>query len=128
MSKSPAPPLSRYRCAGDLVFTSGQLPRLADGSIVAGGIEEQARQALTNLEAALAQAGARLDQVVKVTAWLTDASLMPGFNTVYREFFAEPYPARSTVISGLVAGDVEIEAVACLTQGIDTGGAGKNAD
>ena len=101
---------------------------LADGSIVAGGIEDQARQALTNLEAALAQAGARLDQVVKVTAWLTDASLMPGFNAVYREFFAEPYPARSTVISGLVAGDVEIEAVACLTQAVDAGGAGRNAD
>lgn len=108
------PPLSRFRRAGNFVFTSGQLPRGADGSIVAGDIKVQTRQALVNLEAVLAEAGARMDQVVKVTAWLTDAARMPGFNEVYREVFAEPFPARSTVVSGLVAGDVEIEAVAWL--------------
>ncbi|RIV86190.1 RidA family protein [Aurantiacibacter xanthus] len=119
MTTPSVPPLSRYRRAGDLVFTSGQLPRMADGSIIPGDIEAQTRQALANLEAVLAEAGARLDQVIKVTAWLTDASLMPGFNAVYREVFAAPFPSRSTVISGLVAGNVEIEAVACLSQNED---------
>ncbi|MCJ2188997.1 RidA family protein [Novosphingobium beihaiensis] len=114
MSGSPRPPLSRFRRAGNLVFTSGQLPRGADGAIVPGGIEAQTRQALANLEAALAAAGARLDQVIKINAWLTDPTHMAGFNAVYRETFADPFPARSTVISGLAAGDVEIEAVACL--------------
>ncbi|CCA90149.1 MULTISPECIES: RidA family protein [unclassified Novosphingobium] len=114
MTTKSSPPLSRFRRAGDLVFTSGQLPRGADGAIVPGDIRVQTRQALANLEAVLSEAGARLDQVTKVTAWLTDAAHMAGFNEVYREVFAQPYPARSTVISGLVAGDVEIEAVACL--------------
>lgn len=114
MTTQASPPLSRFRVAGGLVFTSGQLPRGADGAIVPGDIKVQARQALANLEAVLADAGARLDQVVKVTAWLTDAAHMAGFNEVYRETFGDPYPARSTVVSGLVAGDVEIEAVAYL--------------
>ncbi|MCJ1960453.1 RidA family protein [Novosphingobium mangrovi (ex Hu et al. 2023)] len=114
MTTPTRPPLSRFRRAGDLVFTSGQLPRGADGAIVSGDITVQTRQALANLEVVLAEAGARLDQVVKVTAWLTDAAHMAGFNAVYREVFGDPFPARSTVISGLVAGDVEIEAVACL--------------
>ncbi|MBT0670450.1 RidA family protein [Novosphingobium profundi] len=108
------PPLSRYRRAGSLIFTSGQLPRDAKGRVVEGDITVQTRQALANLATVLAEAGARLDQVVKITAWLTDADFMPGFNAVYREVFGEPFPARSTVISGLVAGDVEIEAVACV--------------
>src|SRR3546814_19772926 len=83
-------------------------------SIVAGDIEVQTRQAIANLQAVLRDAGAELTDVVKVTAWLTDAAHMAGFNAVYREFFDTPYPARSTVISGLVAGDVEIEAIACI--------------
>lgn len=114
MTHPSPPPLSRFRRAGDLVFTSGQLPRGSDGALVEGGIEIQTRQALANLSAVLEEAGTRLDQVVKVTAWLTDAKLMPAFNKVYREFFAEPFPCRSTVICGLVAGDVEIEAIACV--------------
>lgn len=110
----PVPPLSKVRRAGNLLFVSGQLPRGADGQIVEGDIVVQTRQSLDNLKAALETAGARIDQVVKVTAWLTDARYMDGFNQAYREAFAEPFPTRSTVISGLVAGDVEIEAVAWL--------------
>lgn len=108
------PPLSKTRRAGNLLFVSGQLPRGADGAIVAGDIIVQTRQALANLEAALAGAGASLTDVVKVTAWITDAAHMAGFNEVYREVFAEPFPTRSTVVSGLVAGDVEVEAIAWL--------------
>ena len=114
MTTPPLPPLSKFRRAGNLIFTAGQLPRGADGAIVAGDIEVQTRQAIANLQAVLRDAGAELTDVVKVTAWLTDAAHMAGFNAVYREFFDTPYPARSTVISGLVAGDVEIEAIACI--------------
>jgi 2-iminobutanoate/2-iminopropanoate deaminase len=55
-----------------------------------------------------------LADVVKVTAWITDADAMAEFNSVYREYFAEPYPTRSTIVSALVAADamVEIEAIA----------------
>lgn len=108
------PPLSMARVAKDLIFTSGQLPRGDDGALVAGGIEAQTEQALANLERALAQEGASLKDVIKVTAWLTDASHAAGYNQVYARAFPTPYPARSTVISGLLMDEalVEIEAIA----------------
>lgn len=108
------PPLSRFTVAGPMVFISGQLPRGADGQIVEGGFAAQARQALDNLKAVLASAGCELGQVVKATVWLTDASYFAEFNAIYREFFAEPYPSRSVVVSGLVASGalIEIEATA----------------
>lgn len=109
------PPLTPYReASANLVFLSGQLPRLADGSIVDGGIDAQARQAMDNLGSVLASAGLGFGDVVKTTVWLTDAALMPQFNAVYESCFQQPYPARSVVISGLVAPGalIEIEAIA----------------
>jgi len=110
------PPLSKTRRAGGLVFISGQLPRGPDGMIVAGGIEAQTRQALDNLVAILRAEGLETKDVIKVTVWLTDASLAGRFNAVYRDYFRPPFPTRSMVISGLVAttADVEVEAVAAL--------------
>lgn len=112
------PPLSPARTAGNLVFTSGQLARGADGTI-AGGIEAQAKQVMANLVAVLADNGCTPADVVKVTAWLTDASYGAAFNTAYREVFGEPYPARSTVVSGLLAPDalIEVEAIAVKPAG-----------
>ncbi len=59
--------------AGDFVYVSGQVPVGPDGSVVAGGIEPQTRQVLENVKAALALAGATMDDVVKTTVWLEDA-------------------------------------------------------
>ncbi|MEY4054842.1 MAG: hypothetical protein RL519_177 [Pseudomonadota bacterium] len=111
---SEKPPLSPFRTAGSTVYVSGQLPRGADGRIIAGNAREQVRQTLQNLQRVLANAGLCLSDVVKVTAWLTDAEYMADFNAVYREYFHEPFPTRSTVISTLVVPDaiVEIEAIA----------------
>jgi 2-iminobutanoate/2-iminopropanoate deaminase len=109
-----APPLSKVRRAGNLLFLSGQLARGADGAIVEGDIRVQTRQAIANLEAVLESQGASLQDVVKVTAWLTDPEDMAGFNEAYRSAFPSPFPARSTVICGLVAGNVEIEAIAAV--------------
>lgn len=108
------PPLSPVRFAGSTAYISGQLPRGADGKIIAGNMQDQSRQALANLEAVLKSEGLQLSDVVKVTAWITDAEAMADFNVVYREYFAEPYPTRSTIVSALVAPDamVEIEAIA----------------
>lgn len=108
------PPLSPARVAGNLVFTSGQLARGDDGAIVPGGIEAQAERVLANLAQVLADNGVGPGDVVKVTAWLTDASFGPAFNAAYARMFAQPYPARSTVISGLLMPDalIEVEAVA----------------
>lgn len=113
MPNRPKPPLSPVREAGPLLFISGQLPRQSDGQIVSGCIRTQTEQAIKNLEAQLSSHGLTLSDVVKTTVWLTSAEDSTGFNEVYREYFLPPYPARSTVVSGLVAdARVEIEAVA----------------
>ncbi|QUM72297.1 RidA family protein [Sphingopyxis granuli] len=109
-----APPLSASRCADSLVFTSGQLARGDDGAIVPGGIEAQAERALANLVRVLASERCTPRDVVKVTAWLTGARHGAAFNAAYVRVFGDPYPARSTVVSALLAPDalVEVEAVA----------------
>lgn len=111
-------PLSPTRRAGPLLFVSGQLPRIPGGGMRDGPIEEQAGQAIANLRAVLEQHGLGLEHVVKTTVWLTSAEYLGGMNAVYAREFPEPYPTRSTVVSGLVApADIEIEAVAYDPQG-----------
>jgi 2-iminobutanoate/2-iminopropanoate deaminase len=106
-------PLSPAVRAGDLVFVSGQVPVKADGSMESGNIEAQTRQVLENVKAALALAGATMDQVVKTTVWIEDARDFGGMNKVYGSFFASEPPARTTVESRLMVDiKVEIEAVA----------------
>jgi 2-iminobutanoate/2-iminopropanoate deaminase len=109
----PKPPYSPVVVAGDAVYTAGQTGTDADGNLVAGGIVEQTRQTLANVRACVEAAGCTMDDVVKVTAFLADLADFAGYNEVYREFFAEPYPARTSVQAGLPAGIlVEIEAIA----------------
>ena len=110
---TPAIPLSRTRRAGPLLFVSGQLPRTPQGGMITGDIGDQTRQALANLATILESEGLSLADVVKTTVWLTSAEHAPGMNAAYAQLFPQPYPTRSTVISGLVAdADVEIEAIA----------------
>jgi 2-iminobutanoate/2-iminopropanoate deaminase len=109
----PRPPYSPVVISGDMVYTAGQVAYDATGALVEGGIEEQTRRVLENVRTCLEAAGCTLDDVVKVTAFLVDLGEVAGYNEVYREFFDEPYPARSTVQAGLAPGVlVEIEAVA----------------
>ena len=106
-------PLSTAYRAGDLVFVSGQVGFGADGKLVAGGIEAETRQTLDNVANALHAADAEIKDVVKVTVWLADLDEFPAFNAIYRDYFPQRPPARSTVEAGLMIGArVEIEAVA----------------
>lgn len=106
-------PLSPAVRAGDFVFVSGQVPADASGAIVAGGIREQTKQVLENIKAALALAGATLDDVVKTTVWLDDARDFGAFNQVYGSYFSKEPPARTTAEGRLMVDiKVEIEAVA----------------
>jgi 2-iminobutanoate/2-iminopropanoate deaminase len=101
--------------AGRFVFTAGQVPfDPATGALVGPSIEEQTAQALDNVAAVLGEAGATLADVVKVTAFLADMALFPAYDAVYRTYFPEPRPARSTVGVGLHGFLVEIEAIAVL--------------
>ncbi len=111
-------PLSPAVRAGDFVYASGQVPVGADGKVVTGGIEAETRQVLENVKAALALAGARMEDVVKTTVWLRDRGDFAAFNEVYRGYFPSEPPARSTVESRLMIDiAVEIEAVAYAPRG-----------
>lgn len=108
-------PYSQGIQAGNLVFTAGQTGvDPTTGQLVAGGIVEQTRQALRNVQAILEAAGCSLADVVKTTVFLTDMNDFRTMNGVYAEFFPVAPPARSTVqVSALPLGArVEIEAVA----------------
>ncbi|MEF2073020.1 RidA family protein [Consotaella aegiceratis] len=108
-----AVPLSPAVRAGDFIFVSGQTPIGANGENVGGTIEQQTRQVLENVKAALALAGAEMSDVVKTTCWLDDARDFSGFNRVYASYFQQEPPARTTAESRLMADiKVEIEAIA----------------
>ncbi len=115
--KAPAAigPYSQAIQVGHLVYTSGQIPiDPATGAFVEGGIKEQTRQSLTNVKAVLEEAGLSMSQVVKTTVFMADMNDFADMNSVYAEFFTEPYPARSAVaVKTLPKGAlVEIEVVA----------------
>jgi 2-iminobutanoate/2-iminopropanoate deaminase len=113
---TPKAPYSPVVVSGDHVFTAGQAAFDVNGDLVGSDMASQARKALENLRASLAAAGCGLDDVVKVNAYLADLADFEAYNTLYREFFAAPYPARTTVQAGLPPGMlVEIEAVARRT-------------
>lgn len=112
-----APPVGPYSPAlavGNLVFVSGQIALDAGGALTGTTAAEQARTALVNLRATLAAAGLDLADVAKTTIFLSDMGDFAVVNEVYGEFFAEPYPARSTVEVARLPKDalVEIEALA----------------
>jgi 2-iminobutanoate/2-iminopropanoate deaminase len=116
-TKAPAAigPYSQAIRVGNLVYTSGQIPiDPATGNFVDGGIKEQTRQSLTNVKAILVEAGLSMADVVKTTVFMADMNDFADMNSVYAEFFAEPYPARSAVaVKTLPKGAlVEIEVVA----------------
>ena len=108
-------PYSQAIQVGNLVFTSGQIPiDPVTVSFAEGGIKEQTRQSLTNVKAILEESGLSMSNVVKTTVFMADMNDFTDMNTVYAEFFKEPYPARSAVaVKTLPKGAlVEIEVVA----------------
>jgi 2-iminobutanoate/2-iminopropanoate deaminase len=110
-------PYSQAIRIDSMIYTAGQLGlNPATGELVPGWIEEQTRQALTNLKNVLEAAGSTLAQVVKTTVYLNNMIDFPKMNAVYAEFFGENPPARSTVaVAGLPKGGlVEIEVIALV--------------
>lgn len=103
--------------AGDLVFLSGQIPlHPATMEVVDGDFEARARQVFDNLRAVAQAAGGSLDQVVKLTIYLTDLGNFATVNSVMEEYFQQPYPARAAVgVASLPKGvDVEADAILAL--------------
>ena len=122
------PPVNGYSHAvafqGRLVVISGQVPLDADGRLVGqDDPEAQVRQVFTNLEAALAAAGAAMDDVVKLTVFLTDMADLAAFRKARDEFIrADTPPASSLVrVSGLVNPEFRIEVEALAAIGVSYG-------
>jgi 2-iminobutanoate/2-iminopropanoate deaminase len=108
-------PYSQAVSVGNLVFLSGQIPLdPATGEIAKGGIAEQTRRVMDNLEAVLRAAGASLSEVVKSTIYLTDLGDFAKVNEVYGSYFPNEPPARATVeVAALPRGaSIEIDMIA----------------
>jgi len=99
------------------MFVSGQIPLdPKTGDLVSDSIQEQAKQVLKNVQSICEAAGYSLDDIVKISIFLTDLSNFGIVNDVMKEYFSEPYPARATVeVSALPLGvNVEIEAIVLI--------------
>ena len=110
-------PYSQATRSGNQVFFSGQIPLdPATGDLVEGDIAAQARRAFDNLKAVCEAAGGSMDDIVRVGLYLTDLSQFAQVNVVMGEYFAQPYPARSTIeVSALPKGaGFEVDALMVL--------------
>ena len=119
-SPAATPPIGPYSPAlavGDFVFVSGQIALDHEGKIAAIIVPDQARKALQNMKAQLAEAGLGMEAVVKTTIFLTNMDDFAAVNEVYAEFFVPPYPARSTVEVSRLPKDVKVEIEAIAIRG-----------
>lgn len=100
---------------GDFLFTAGQIAYNTENSrLINDNIEEETRQVMKNLSAVAERANTSLDNTVKTTVFLTDMRLFEKFDAVYKEFFPDKPPARSTVMVGPLLRDVHIEIEAII--------------
>lgn len=110
-------PYSQAVRAGNSIYLSGQIALdPASGALVSGGFEAEVRRAFENLSAVAGAAGGSLADCVKLTLFLTDLERFPVANEIMQEFFAAPFPARSTIgVASLPKGALfEVEAVMVL--------------
>jgi 2-iminobutanoate/2-iminopropanoate deaminase len=111
-------PYSSALRAGSLLFVSGQVPfDPATGAMVGSDIAAQTRRVLDSIGALLTAGGLTHADVVRTTVFLADMDDFAAMNEVYRAYFSEPYPARSTVQAARLPRDarIEIDAIAMYT-------------
>jgi len=92
-----------------LIFTSGQIPLGADGTIVSDDIKEQTRSVCTHLKTLLEESGSDIANVLKTTVFLKNMNDFAAMNEVYAEFFGDSAPARSTIEVARLPKDAKIE-------------------
>ncbi len=103
-------PYSQAVEAAGFIFASGQIPIVpTTGEIVEGGIEEQTKQVLSNIQAILDEKSLCFADVVKTTVFLADMNDFAAVNAIYGEAFQENPPARSCVQVARLPKDVKIE-------------------
>lgn len=110
-----APPISVWRRAGDFVFISGCGAVNERGEFVSADFVGQYHFTMEQLLAGLQSAGCEAKDVVSVHAYVQNPADLPVHNALYREYFSEPFPTRTTIVGCLPPGLLfEIECVAYL--------------
>ncbi|MBI5674599.1 MAG: hypothetical protein HZC48_02065 [Nitrospirae bacterium] len=109
--KAPEPkgPYSQAVIHNGVMYLSGQIPLDSEGVPMRGTIEEETTAALENMKILVEEAGAGLEDVMKVTCYLADMEDFKRFNDVYRSYFSENPPARTTIQAGRLPLDVQVE-------------------
>lgn len=107
---SPRGPYSPAVIAGDFVFVSGQGPVVAETDQMSyGDIQHETRLVLTNIRLILEAAGATMQDVVKCSVFLKDGNDFAKMNEVYKEFFGDAKPARTTVATAFANPQMKVE-------------------
>ena len=116
---APNPALSPGMIVGDFLFVSGHVAVDSSGNVVgAGDAEAQSRQVMANIREVVSAAGANMEDVAKITCFITDIAYYPGYSKVRSETWPKDPPASSTVVvAGLVRPEflVEVEAIVPLS-------------
>ena len=94
-------PFSPSVCFGDLIFISGQASVDSEGKIVSDTFEGEFRRSIENVKKVLEAAGSDLGHVLQTRNYVRDAGDLPRYNELYREYFSEPYPTRTTITNCL---------------------------
>jgi 2-iminobutanoate/2-iminopropanoate deaminase len=105
-------PFSHAIQAGDFVFISGQASVDEKGAIVQGSFEDECHRSFENLGRVLQAVGLDFSDIVQVRNYVGKQEFLASFNSIYRHYFTEPYPARTTIVGCL--GDLlkfEVDAV-----------------
>jgi 2-iminobutanoate/2-iminopropanoate deaminase len=111
--KNPNLPFHPAVRAGDFIFVSGQVAKDANGKMLNGTIEEETAGTIEAIKRVLAQEGATLADVVKVTTYLADARDFGRYNGVFSVYFKEAILARTTVEARIVISTkIEMDAIA----------------
>ncbi len=111
--KNPNLPFHPAVRAGDYIFVSGQVGKDEDGNMVVGNIEAECRATIETIRRVLAEEGAGLEDVVKVTTFIEDARNFGRYNRIFAEYFADACLARTTVEARLaIETKIEMDAIA----------------
>jgi enamine deaminase RidA (YjgF/YER057c/UK114 family) len=113
----PSAPCSQVVRAGNLVFMSGAVGRSPDGAVSRGDVQAQFRQLLDNTRAALQLVGARPEDVVRITLYLTDMRHKAALDRMREEFFGSDWPAATAIgVTALASPEylVEMDAIAVV--------------
>lgn len=108
----PSGPYSRAVKFENTIYVSGISPRNSDGAQFSGTIEEEVANVLENIKRILEEAGSSMDKVLKMTVILDDSSDWQRMNSIYKKYFANEPPARTTFQSKMDGAKVEMDAIA----------------